>query len=64
MDLHKIKDEDKIKAFDMIIDTYNLDSSLSEFGSGVQRIILFLKEMFKFRGNKDVIWDENYTVHY
>ena len=55
MDLHKIKDEDKIKAFDMIIDTYNLDSSLSEFGSGVQRIILFLKEMFKFRGNKDVI---------
>ena len=48
--MQAIKDEDKIKAFDMIIDVYNLDSSLSEFGSGVQRIILFLKEMFKFRG--------------
>ena len=50
MTLHNISDADKIKAFDMIVDAYAKDGGLSDFGRNVQEILMFLKEMFKFRG--------------
>jgi hypothetical protein len=49
MNLHELSVEDKAKAFDMIVDKYSKDSSLSEFGKDVQEVLTFLKEMNKFR---------------
>lgn len=48
MKLIDIKDEDKVKAFNMIAKTYAKDSSLSEFGKDVQDILNFLKDMNEF----------------
>jgi hypothetical protein len=48
MNLHELKDEDKIKAFDMIVDKYNKESDLSQFGGDVQDILNFLKDMNKW----------------
>lgn len=45
MSLLKLKDEDKVKAFDMIVKKHGKDGSLSEFGKDVQDILRFLREL-------------------
>jgi len=51
MKLIDIKDEDKVKAFNMIIKAYAKDSNLSEFGKDVQNILSFLRDMNEFNKN-------------
>jgi len=46
MSLKEISDEQKSKGFDLIIDAYNKDSNLSEFGKDVQNIIKWMKKFF------------------
>jgi len=41
--------DEKARAFDMVLDAYDEDSDLSQFGRKVQETILFLKKFYAFK---------------
>lgn len=45
--LKQIPDELKIKTYDLIVEKYHKDGTLSEFGSEVQTILLTLRDLYK-----------------
>lgn len=47
MNLKNLPDEIKVKAFNLIVEKYGKESSLSEFGKDVQDVLVNLKELFK-----------------
>ncbi|MEK5036236.1 hypothetical protein MKY96_32825 [Paenibacillus sp. FSL R7-0302] len=45
--LKEIPDDLKVKAFHSIVDMYYKDSTLSQFGDEVQKLIITLRELYK-----------------
>lgn len=45
--LKSIPDDLKIKAFNLIVEKYDKESTLSDFGKDVQTILVNLRELYK-----------------